>query len=99
MSNFLIGTAWPFALWFVHFSVVYAAHAALCSFGQTGVAHPAVIVFATVVAAGILLVALGRRLATPGHSADRWAGAAAAGLALIAVIWTALPALMIGACS
>lgn len=95
MNNLLVRLIAPFAIWFLHFSVLYAAHAGLCSVEQTGDAQWTVTVLATIAATGAIIAVLAMPLR---DVSERVAVALASGLGLLAVIWTALPALLLKAC-
>lgn len=98
MSNFLARLLLPFAVWFVHFSVSYGAAAILCSTGQESGMHRTVMVLATALAVILLIATLARSMRALGTRPDRMAAAVATGLALIAVVWTSLPAVVLDAC-
>ncbi|WP_426955788.1 hypothetical protein [Muricoccus radiodurans] len=105
--------AWPAAgllVWAAHFTVLYAGHAVACERGLA--AHhwlglplvPAVVVAATAVAL-LLLGAIALRAAPAGVEGGeveprftRWFAGAAAAMAGLAVIFQAVPALVLTAC-
>lgn len=98
MNNFLACALLPFGIWFAHFSFVYGAHTALCSAGRPASLHQTVIVLATIVAAALLVVTLAKSVRVLGNGADGVASMVATGLALLAVIWTSVPAMFLEAC-
>lgn len=98
MNNFLARALLPFGIWFAHFSFVYAAHTVLCSTGQPAGLHQTVIVLATIVAATLLVITLAKSVSVLGNRADEMASTIATGLALLAVIWTSVPAMFLEAC-
>ena len=83
--------------WALHFAAIYGLTGIACARGM-GSAVPWAIAAVTSVAAAaviaILAVALRRR-----DSFEHWLAAAAAGLALLAIAWEALPVLMVPACA
>lgn len=99
MNNFLARALLPFGIWFAHFSFVYAAHTVLCSTGQPAGLHHTVIVLATIVALVLLVTTLSKSVRVLGNSTDGMASMVATGLALLAVIWTSVPATFLAACS
>ena len=98
MNSFLVRALLPFGIWFAHFSFVYAAHTALCSTGQPASLHQTIIVLATIVAVVLLVAALTKSVRALGNRADEMASTIATGLALLAVIWTSVPAMFLEAC-
>ncbi len=99
MTNFLARLLLPFAIWFAHFSISYGATTLLCSTGQETGVHRTVMVLATVLAVILLIATLATSVRVLKSRPDRIAAAAATGLAVIAVIWTSLPAVLLDACS
>ena len=83
--------------WALHFAAIYGFTAIACARGSAGWV-PWAIAAITALAAGaaiaVLAVALRRR-----DSFEHWLAAAAAGLALVAIVWEALPALVVPACA
>lgn len=98
MNNFLARALLPFGIWFAHFSFVYAAHTVLCSSGQPARLHQTVIVLATIGALVLLVATLAKSVRVLGSGADSMASMVATGLALLAVIWTSVPAIFLEAC-
>ncbi len=94
----------PLLIWAGHFLVIYALTAIACarSFG-VGVVSSG-IAAATLIATGAALftirAALSQRRREAGDMAAfvRWMSAAAGGLALVAILWEALPVLIVPAC-
>jgi hypothetical protein len=99
MNNLLVRVTAPFAIWFAHFAFVYGAHAALCSAGQTGGVQSMIVAVVTAIAAfAIFAVYL-----IPFRPLERAFGrvpvAVACALAMLGVLWTSLPALLLKACA
>ena len=82
--------------WAVHFTAIYAFTGIACARNMAGAvpwAVAAITAAAMAVATAILVVALRRR-----DSFEHRLAAGAIGLALVAIAWDALPALMVPAC-
>jgi hypothetical protein len=82
-------------IWLVHFSVLYGFNAIACARGFPG-AVPWVVAAATLalaLAAGFLV------LKTTKDEFVDWLSAALAALSLLAILWQALPALMVSPCA
>ena len=102
----LYGTL-PLLIWAFHFFAVYALAAAQCSAAATLPAPrgalPAMLATLSVLALGACALLLWRARGTL-RGAERapglldWAHAGSAVLALLGVIWTCVPMLMIGSC-
>jgi hypothetical protein len=82
--------------WALHFAAIYGLTGLACARGMPG-AVPWAIAIPTVAAAAaataVLVLARRRR-----DSFEHWLAAAAAGLALTAIVWEAIPALLVPAC-
>jgi hypothetical protein len=81
-------------LWALHFTVIYGFTALACARGF-GASASWVVGVATVVAAAAALALIVTHLST---EFTHWMTAAVAALALVAIIWEGLPALMVPAC-
>lgn len=97
MNNILVRLTAPFAIWFAHFSLVYGEHAALCSTGHS--AHSTIIWPASIAAVLAIVALFAIPLRSAERRSDRAAIAVASGLALLAVIWTSVPAVLLKACA
>ena len=83
--------------WAAHFAAIYGITAIACARGSAGWVPQAIAAITFVAAAAaiaILVAALRRR-----ESFEHWLAAGAAGLALVAIAWEALPALVVPACA
>jgi cytochrome bd-type quinol oxidase subunit 2 len=93
----LARVAAPVLVWALHFTLVYGATGLACARAMPHVA-PWVIALATVAAAaacGFILQRERRREA----SFEGWLASALAALALLAIAWEALPALLVTPCA
>jgi hypothetical protein len=86
-------------IWAVHFAVIYATTSLLCARG----ASRGVVVGAVGVATLMALAATIAVFVRSGRAAARegflpWMAAGIAGLAALAIVWEALPALLVPAC-
>jgi hypothetical protein len=82
-------------IWLVHFGILYGFNALACARGFPG-AVPWVVAAATLIlAVPVGLLVLGKR---KGQFVD-WLSAALAALSLLAILWQALPALMVSPCA
>jgi len=103
----------PFLIWALHFTAVYGLNGLACARGLDALRVlgfpfvPAMVVGATAVALLLTLGVLMRALLGRGPAAQvredprrfvRWFTAAAAGAALVAILWNGLPALQVPAC-
>jgi hypothetical protein len=83
--------------WALHFAAVYGFTGVACARGYAQ-AVPWAILACTVVAglgaAAVMSVALRQR-----ESFEHWLAAAIAGAAMLAIVWEALPALLVPACA
>jgi hypothetical protein len=84
------------AIWALHFTALYGITTLACARGMPGVV-PWAIGGATAVAAALALGVVARSFP---RRADfiHWMAATVAALALIAIVWEALPALWLSAC-
>jgi hypothetical protein len=83
--------------WALHFAAVYGFTGLACARGMAGAVPLAIAGFTLVAASAaavILALALRRR-----DSFEHWLAAAVAALALLAIAWEALPALLVPACA
>ena len=83
--------------WALHFAAIYGFTGIACARGLAGAVPWAVAGFtlvAALAAAAVLRVALRQR-----DSFEHWLAAALAGAALVAILWEALPALLVPACA
>ena len=102
-----------FLIWAAHFAAIYSLNGLACARGYDGPRLlgfpfvPALVVGATAVALLLTLLVLMRALLGRGPAAHtredprrfvRWFTAAAAGAALIAILWNGLPALQVPPC-
>ncbi len=100
----------PLVIWALHFLVIYGLTGIACArgFAATRVlgldAVPWGIAVATLIAAGAMLFTIGvavRQLRRRSHSTDafvHWMSAAAGGLALVGVLWEAVPVFIVPVC-
>ena len=100
----------PLVIWAVHFLVIYALTAIACARGFAATRVLGIdavswgIAAATVLAAGAMLFTIGvavRRLRPQSNGTAafvHWMSAAAGGLALVGILWEALPVLIVPAC-
>jgi hypothetical protein len=84
-------------VWALHFTAIYGATALACARGVPGVA-PLGVALATWVAVALLLAIIARGVRRRGEF-EGWLSAALGAFALVAVVWEALPALIIEACA
>ena len=101
----------PLAVWAVHFLAIYGLTALACARGFAaqrvlGIEVVALgIAVATLIAAAALVLVIARALGGRRRGADdsedflRWMSAAAGALALVAIVWEALPALVVPVCA
>ena len=82
-------------LWAVHFTVIYGFTALACARGF-GSAAPWLVGVATVAAGAAAIVIIVTHLSS---EFTRWMTAAVAGLALLAIVWEGLPALIVPVCA
>lgn len=83
-------------VWALHFAAIYGATALACARDLPQAVLPAVVV-ATLAAAAALVAVVTR--AWPRRAAfEHWLGAALAALALVAVLWEAIPVLLVPPC-
>ncbi|KON81421.1 hypothetical protein PA01_07210 [Azoarcus sp. PA01] len=83
-------------VWALHFSVIYGLTALACA-RAAAQAVPWVIGAATLVASGVCVAIIVRELGR-GPGFESWLAAGLAVLALLAVLWEALPVLMVAPC-
>jgi len=100
----------PLLIWAAHFLVIYAFTAVACerNFAVTRMLGinvvSGVIGIATLVAAAATLMTIRAALGQRGRGGDdaaafvHWLSAAAGGLALVAILWEALPVLLVPMC-
>jgi hypothetical protein len=81
-------------LWLAHFTLLYGFNSIACARGFEG-AVPWAVGFATV----ILGVAAALLVFLPRKDFVNWLSAALAALSLLAILWQALPALMVSPCA
>ena len=86
-------------IWAVHFAAIYAMTSLLCARG----AARGVVVGAVVVVTLLALAATIAVIVTSGKAAQRdgflpWIATGVAALAALAIVWEALPALLVPAC-
>lgn len=83
--------------WAVHFAAIYGLTGIACARGLAG-AVPWMILACTLLAgagaAAVMTLAFRRR-----ESFEHWLAAAVAGSALVAILWEALPAVLVPACA
>jgi hypothetical protein len=108
----VVGIAAGFALWALHFTLIYAINAVACERGLEGSTLlglpwvPVLVAIATLLVMVPLVLLLrgsiGRLRAAEGGEAEpgfsRWFTAAAAGYAMLAVVFQAAPSLVLPAC-
>jgi len=82
-------------LWAVHFTVIYGFTALACARGFGGAA-PWVVGVATAAAGAAAIAIIVTHLSS---EFTRWMTAAVAGLALLAIVWEGLPALIVPVCA
>jgi hypothetical protein len=82
-------------VWALHFAAIYGFTALACARGF-GASAPWVVGAATAVAAAAAIAVIVTHLSP---EFTRWMTAAVAGLALVAIVWEGLPALMVPACA
>ena len=83
-------------VWALHFAAIYGLSALACARGWRGLVVPSTVVstvLASIAIGVILAVALPRRA-----QFEYWMSACLAALALVAIVWEALPVLMVPAC-
>ena len=83
-------------VWALHFTATYGLTALACARGWTRLVTPSIAVstlLASLAIAVILAVALPRRA-----QFEYWMSACVAALALVAIVWEALPVLLVPAC-
>lgn len=85
-------------VWALHFTVIYGFTALTCARGLPLATVPWVMAIATVAA---VTACTGIALAGLRHAGrfESWMSAALAGLALIAIVWEALPVLLVPICA
>lgn len=97
-----LGLSAGFLIWAAHFTLIYALTAVTCSRGYIGVGTLRTSLFAATVVALILTFAVlpralkprsGRTLSFLGET-----GALVAGLAMIGILWNAVPVLFLPVC-
>jgi len=82
-------------LWALHFTVIYGFTALACARGF-GSAAPWLVGVATAAAAAAAIAIIVTHLSS---EFTRWMTAAVAGLALLAIVWEGLPALIVPVCA
>jgi len=88
-------------IWAAHFLLAYVFEPVLCARAGGEAAHASLVVVATVgaISAIVILACLGRRRAfLPDDGFLRFTGVVLSSLAAIAVLWTAMPSLILTAC-
>lgn len=83
-------------VWALHFAAIYGFTALACA-RQLPAPVPWAVALATLAAAAGCLLILRQELARPGFEA--WLAAGLAALALLAIVWEALPVLMVPPCA
>lgn len=81
-------------LWLLHFTVLYGFNAIACARGFQGAVPWAVAIATVVVGAGAALVVFQSR-----KQFIDWLAAGLGALALLAILWQALPVLMVSPCA
>jgi hypothetical protein len=91
-----LGMSAGIIVWGVHFAAIYGVTAVACARGLPQLVAPAVgwSTAAAVAALAVILVRGWRRR----HVFEQWLGAALAALALVAVVWEAIPVLVVPPC-
>ena len=84
-------------IWATHFLAIYGVTTLACAQEMSG-AVPWIVGAATLVAGSIALVVMLKCLREKAEFV-RWIGAGNAGLALVAILWEALPALTVPPCA
>jgi uncharacterized protein (DUF697 family) len=88
-----LGMSAGIIVWALHFGAIYGATAVACARGLPQFVAPAV-GWSTVAASAALAVVIARGWRRR-HDFAHWLGAALAALALIAVLWEAVPVLLV----
>jgi hypothetical protein len=84
-------------VWALHFAAIYGITALACARGSAGPV-PWAIGIATIVAVGLVFFLIWISFKDIGAFAN-WLSAAVAGLALLAIVWEAVPVLLVPACA
>jgi heme/copper-type cytochrome/quinol oxidase subunit 2 len=92
----LLMAAGPLA-WAAHFAAIYGFTGIACARGIAGAVPWAIAAF-TLVAAGVVLAVIVTCLRRR-ESFEHWLAATLAGAALVAILWEAIPALLVPACA
>lgn len=83
-------------VWAIHFAVVYGITALACARGAAALV-PWTVGGATLVAGALALVVIARGFIKR-REFESWLSAALAGFALIAIVWEAIPVLLVPLC-
>lgn len=83
--------------WATHFAAIYGFTGIACARGMAGAVAWA-IAASTVVAAGVAIAVMVACLRQR-ESFEHWLAATLAGAALVAILWEAIPALLVPACA
>jgi hypothetical protein len=84
-------------VWALHFTAIYGTTALACARGVPGAA-PVGVALATALAAVLLVFIIVRGVRRRAEF-EGWVSAALGAFALVAVVWEALPALIVEACA
>ena len=84
-------------VWVAHFAAIYGITALACARGLPGLV-PWAIGIATIIAVVLVFVLIWVAFKDIGAFAN-WLSAAVAGLALLAIVWQAVPVLLVPACA
>jgi hypothetical protein len=97
--RFVAATLWVWVVvvvWALHFAAIYGTTALACARGAPELVAPA-IAWLTAAAAAALAMVLARAWRRR-RVFDQWLAAALAAIALVAVVWEAVPALVVQPC-
>ncbi len=93
-----VSTLYGPLLWAGQFLLVYASESLFCRAGA-GETHRAFALAVSVAAAGVLVVLVARQWRALSQPALDSVGVPLAGLSLLAIVWTALPSLLMASCT
>jgi hypothetical protein len=85
------------ALWALHFAAIYGLSALACARGRPELVLPSVVI-ATTLAAAATIAVLGVGLRGRARF-ESWLASGIAALALVAIVWEALPVLIVPICT
>ncbi|MEW6257862.1 MAG: hypothetical protein AB1592_18065 [Pseudomonadota bacterium] len=98
MTRFALASLYGPLLWAAQFLLVYASESLACKFLGAD-AHRVLVLTASLAAALAVTILLLRQWRGDMHGTAASLGVGLAGLALVAIIWTALPALILPSCA